>query len=386
MNLRGLALLRCPRCKETLEVIPFKEERIELAENELILSQGEMIEKESIKRVIEEGVLLCGKCRVWYPIISYLAVMLIFKTPLHKKFARKYKGELVKISEYSEPKWEPQPGEYQTQNTFTEEWDTVIESDLSFIYTKEELKLLHGKVWLKWEENRPKEVKNTLNVGCGGLGVEAEALHEITASEVFAIDLSLTLFRSAQRLRKNPFIHLAIASLFYPPFTDNSFDLVYSEGVLHHTYSTYDAFKSISRFVNEDGQLFIWVYALEDHLAAKGLKGLKRKIMYICENRFLRPTISRAPVWLRAAFIVVMSLATHPLYLRKWKRESWKLKNTNHSLRDWLTPRYAHRHSFNEVIEWFEEAGFTYELHSPANYRNLFGADLQGIGILGEKK
>ena len=54
------------------------------------------------------------------------------------------------------------------------------------------------------------------------------------------------------------------------------------------------------------------------------------------------------------------------------------------NIRDWLTPRYAHKHTFNEVIEWFEELGFSYEIHSPSKYRELFGKPLWGIGILGK--
>jgi hypothetical protein len=64
----------------------------------------------------------------------------------------------------------------------------------------------------------------------------------------------------------------------------------------------------------------------------------------------------------------------------------WNVKNTEHALRDWLSPRYAHRHSYNEVFEWFENLGFiVVEVQSPAAYRDLFRKQLWGIGVSGKK-
>jgi hypothetical protein len=62
-------------------------------------------------------------------------------------------------------------------------------------------------------------------------------------------------------------------------------------------------------------------------------------------------------------------------------RGRWEYVNTLHGIRDAFTPRYAHQHGFNEVIEWFENAGYEPRLHSPAKYRELFGSRLLGIGI-----
>jgi hypothetical protein len=81
-----------------------------------------------------------------------------------------------------------------------------------------------------------------------------------------------------------------------------------------------------------------------------------------------------------------MSIIAHPFFkATKAHGVRWKLVNTQHSIRDRLTPRFAHKHSFNEMIEWYEQAGFTTELHSPSAYRRLFQRPLWGIGIRGTK-
>jgi SAM-dependent methyltransferase len=148
-----------------------------------------------------------------------------------------------------------------------------------------------------------------------------------------------------------------VASLFHLPFAEASFDLVYSQGVLHHTYSTYEAFRNGTRYVRPGGQICIWVNGLEDHLAGHGLSG-----------------------W-------VHSLLPH-LFFKRLKRHGprWTLANTEHSVRDRLKPRYARKHSFNEVIVWYEEQGLTTQVHSPTAYRRLFGRPLWGMGLKGTKR
>ncbi len=389
MNLRGIKKLSCPMCKGHLVLETIEKERFELHVKELtarcnVLNTEEEMFKNSIHEIIKEGLLICNSCKVWYPISNYVPVMLVFRTLFHDHFARKHHLHLTEG--YTFPKWRAKPGEKNIQETFTEEWNTLKDDELSFVFTKKELIHLHRDVYLQWSNEPPASVKEVLNVGCG-FGAEAEALSKIIKdADIFGIDLNFSLLGSGQLFIKKPFIHLVIASLFYLPFNNRSFDLVFCQGVLHHTYSTYDAFKSITAFVKKGGYLFTWVYALEDPLINKGILGCFTKLKYLIEM-ILRPMISRLPKTLRR--ITVFSFSLIFLFIERSRsrhKKKWKLKNTIHSLYDLLTPRFAYRHSFNEVIEWYENSGFTYRLHSPATNRKLFGTKLYGVGILGQKR
>jgi SAM-dependent methyltransferase/uncharacterized protein YbaR (Trm112 family) len=380
-----LNTLCCPLCSEELVLNTFIEESIEFVPNNHE-SMGEELLNKSSGRRIKEGVLLCSACKVYYPIYSYVPVMLVFETNFHKKFQKENFQKLQLFPDYKTPSGSAYPGEKAVQETFTDQWHTVVDSELSFLYTQEELKLLNQKVWLKSLEPSREKVKRVLNIGCG-LGRESVALQAVVNSdEVFAIDLNFALFQGAELLKENQGINFVIASLFNIPFKPLSFDLVYSQGVLHHTFSTYEALKSIAHYVRKEGYLFIWVYGLDDHLVLGGTVGIITRLLYIVES-ILRPLISKSPGFLRNIIFSILTLVFYPIdKIRVRNAGTWKLKNTNHGLRDWLSPRFAFRHSYNEVLEWFEELGFDIsDVQSPAAYRQLFNKRLWGVGVTGKR-
>jgi len=388
MNLKAIKKLCCPMCEGHLVLEAIETENIKFHDKELSTKSNSLNSEEgmfeyAVEEEIKEGLLICNDCKVWYPISNYVPVMLVFSTPFHNHFSRKHHLKLT--DGYTFPKWRAMPGEKKVQETFTEEWNTLKDDDLSFVFTNKELTHLHREVYLQWPETPPPSVREVLNVGCG-FGTEAAVLSDILKdAHVFGIDLNFSLLNSGQLFVKNSFVHLVIASLFHLPFNKSSFDLVYCQGVLHHTYSTYDAFKNIAAFVKKGGYIFTWVYALDDHLVNKGILGFFTKLKYLLE-KILRPTISRLPKTLRRITLFSLSLIFYVIERsRSRHKEKWKLKNTIHGLYDLFSPRFAYRHSFNEVIEWYENLGFTFKVHSPATYRKLFGTRLYGIGVLGQK-
>ena len=204
MNLHGLQQLRCPHCQGSLTLHVFCEETLDIPVSPL-QTRAPAADPAALTRIVRDGLLVCSACRVWYPIASYVPVMLRFQLPFHAYFFRKHQQDFNDWSTLSAPKWSPEPGERSIQQTFTEEWDTVRDNELTFSYNKQELQEMHRTVWLQWDEQPPADVKRILNVGCGGQGGEAEALYEISQAEVFGIDLTPTLLHASKRCEKRPY-------------------------------------------------------------------------------------------------------------------------------------------------------------------------------------
>ena len=340
---------------------------------------------EATSERVDEGLLVCDACSVWYPLLRGIPVLLDFRIELHDTFARRHAGAIP--DRLIAPRGAPRPGESSVQETFTEEWRAPGESELSFTYSAEDLVELNRRVWLPWLSNAGAghEVRTVLDAGCG-LGAESVALRAVTGADVVGVDLNLALLDGPHAQDPPPGVDFVVASIFALPFRPGSFDLVYSQGVLHHTYSTRAAFGAVSRLVSERGYLFVWLYAREDRFASPAKRGAAVRAAFTLEHA-LRPLVSRAPVSLREAFFAGATRLAHPLLKPRMRHsERWERENTDAYLRDWLSPPFAHRHGWNEVMEWFEDAGFEIVgMQSPAAYRDLFGAPLWGVGLTGRR-
>src|SRR5258705_3664467 len=82
------------------------------------------------------------------------------------------------------------------------------------------------------------DVRGRLVLDAGvGAGRYAEVMTRWGA-EVVGVDLTRAVDAAAQNLRGVPTAHLVQADIFALPFSDETFDLAYSIGVLHHTPDT----------------------------------------------------------------------------------------------------------------------------------------------------
>src|SRR5258708_484541 len=107
---------------------------------------------------------------------------------------------------------------------------------------------------------RPEDLagKLVLDVGCG-MGRFAEVATRWGA-HVVGIDLSLAAEVAAKNLAdRNATIFQA--DVFKLPFAPESFDYIYSIGVLHHTPDCEQAFKVLPRLLKPGGRIAIWLYS-----------------------------------------------------------------------------------------------------------------------------
>ncbi|TLY28382.1 MAG: methyltransferase domain-containing protein [Nitrospirae bacterium] len=217
--------------------------------------------------------------------------------------------------------------------------------------------------------------KLVLDAGCGS-GRWTYAMASLGAT-VVAVDLTeagAEITHQATAHMDN--VAVLQASLFQLPFNPESFDLVVSWGVLHHTPDTKKAFARIAPLVKPGGQLYVMVYEKQNIVKAF-CTGLIRLLL----QRF--PEEQRYRLCRRLIF--------------KNRRLSWVLKHLficayyspgadalevstiQLGLYDAYSPRYNHLHSSQEVFAWFGEQRFDQlMLTSPIRYTDWLKVWLAG--------
>ncbi|MCI0624201.1 MAG: class I SAM-dependent methyltransferase [Acidobacteria bacterium] len=187
-----------------------------------------------------------------------------------------------------------------------------------------------------------------LEVGCG-TGQLTNFLGMSWKRQVFGSDVCLNSLRLAKGFRDRFSINNAAflqMNLFRPGFRDSIFDVVISNGVLHHTGDPYRAFQSIAQLVKPGGIILIGLY-----------------------NRIGRLTTDFRRFLFRMTHDHLKFLDGH-------------MRNRQYNeprKRAWFMDQYKHphesKHGMGEVIEWFEACGFEYLITIPKIDGSLFTAN-----------
>jgi SAM-dependent methyltransferase len=164
------------------------------------------------------------------------------------------------------------------------------------------------------------------------------------------------------------------------PIPDRSVDLMFSEGVLHHTDNTELAMKALARKVRPGGRFAFYVYAKKavireftDDYVRDVLKTLSDEEAW----RALEPLtkLGMALGGLQATIEVTedipfLGIKKGTLDLQRffyWNvcklyyRSDWTLEEMNHVNFDWFRPLNCRRQTPEEVRRWCEEIGFVIE-------------------------
>jgi SAM-dependent methyltransferase len=138
-----------------------------------------------------------------------------------------------------------------TVESFGEEW-TAFDS-----FSDAEIKKA-GNQYFDIVQDEWIQDKTVLDVGCGtGRWSRYVATK---AKYVEAIDPSKAVFSAAQLLKNNDTIRISKAGVDTIPFEDNSFDFVFSLGVLHHIPDTAAAMKKCVEKLKPNGYFLVYLY------------------------------------------------------------------------------------------------------------------------------
>lgn len=179
------------------------------------------------------------------------------------------------------------------------------------------------------DEQIPANTK-ILEAGCGT--GQLSAFLSVANRTVFGADMCMNSLQLAEKFRhKNQLKNLSLLqmNLFRPAFKVESFDLVISNGVLHHTSDPRLAFNTLARLVKPGGYILIGLY----HKYGRLITDTRRLIFGVAGGSldFLDPQLRKV----RASD-------------GKWK--AWFMDQYHNP--------HESKHTISETMQWFDEEGF----------------------------
>ncbi|MFN3656985.1 MAG: class I SAM-dependent methyltransferase [Pseudolabrys sp.] len=244
------------------------------------------------------------------------------------------------------------------------------------------------RTWLYERYGKPDEMPwlkdgvLVLDVGCGAALSAGELFGErLKTLRYVGTDISNALDVAAEKFRdegwNGEFLQCDLNAL---PFRAASCDVVFSEGVLHHTDSTEKAFHTVAKLVKPGGHFLFYVYRkkgpirefTDDYVRAKlralppekawdaivpltklGIALGKLKVDITVEEDVDLLGIKAGTYDIQRFFYWNVAKAVY--------RDDLTLDEMAHVNFDWFAPLNAHRHTEQDVRGWCAAADFTIE-------------------------
>ena len=209
--------------------------------------------------------------------------------------------------------------------------------------------LLHGK-WV-------------LDVGCG-MGRFAEVASRWGAN-VVGVDLSRAALVAADNLAGRDNAFFIRSDLFKLPFAPESFDFIYSIGVLHHTPDCQAAFKALPKYLALGGTIAIWLYSGYNRwyrfsdIYRRYTSRMKPETLHaLCQFAGPLYEIQQGLKKIPLVGKTASGLLQYVLPISHFPIREWRVLDTF----DWYSPTYQSKHTYEEVFRWFEDVGLV-DLH-----------------------
>jgi SAM-dependent methyltransferase len=249
----------------------------------------------------------------------------------------------------------------ETVESFGEEWSTF--------HTFNEQEIFHaGENYFDIvPANLLNKSAQVLDVGCGTGRWSYYVADKVNFIE--CIDPSKAVLAAANLLKSKSNIRITQASVDNIPFPDNSFDFVFSLGVLHHVPDTKEAVKKCVQKVKRNGHILLYLYYNLEN------RGLVFKTLFHLSNS-MRWGVSKLPGILKIAvcnvfavcfYLPFVVLAKFLLAVRVSESIvskiplSWYADKSFHIIRNDSLDRFGtpleQRFSRQEITDMLEHAG-----------------------------
>ncbi|MCE5280385.1 MAG: methyltransferase domain-containing protein [Planctomycetaceae bacterium] len=265
-----------------------------------------------------------------------------------------------------------------------------VEAGFAYKWTRDEwgfepkhIELMQEFFWTRFGFSSHADVaalfggKTVLHAGIGSGQCEQHYLQH--CREVWGLDISQSVDAAQRNWHKHypdlaGRLHLVQADLMSMPFDDGAFDIVFSDGVLHHTPDTRAALGAITAKVRPGGLVVFYVYKKKAPIREFVDTYLRDRISDLPPEQAwqamepltaLARDLSRQKLQIAVPQdIPLLELQAGTFDLQRWLywnvmklywNELLDFDGNNHVNYDWYYPKYAWRHTAQEVQNWLDE-------------------------------
>lgn len=212
--------------------------------------------------------------------------------------------------------------------------------------------------------------KKILDAGCGG-GVSASLLfgNRLNEHNYLGVDISDSIEVAAQRFQSlglsGKFLQSDLNTI---PIEYGSFDIIFSEGVLHHTDSVEDSLISLSKRLKDGGHFLFYVYAkkaplreysddyIREYISSMTNEEAWEALMPLTEFGKLLGDLDieidiKTPIPLLGIEKGVYNLQRLIYYkfFKAYYQKEYSLDEMNHINFDWFRPKNCYRHTPEQI-------------------------------------
>lgn len=212
----------------------------------------------------------------------------------------------------------------------------------------------HFEIFFTDDEVKGKKV---LDAGCG-TGIFSMIFGRKEAELVVGMDISKGSLLTAKNLR-NHFnlsnISLQQTDMLRLPFTDETFDIVWAWGTVHHTEDPFKAMNELIRVLKKNGILFLAIYK-------------RTAITFIHE--FIRKTLIKIPknMWIPVSRAMAMFLEPFVRIFKK-REKARKGESLEELILDWYFVPIRFHYTPEEIREFLENNRLIVEKFLPGSGR-----------------
>jgi SAM-dependent methyltransferase len=179
-------------------------------------------------------------------------------------------------------------------------------------------------------------------------------------ARVVGVDLSAAAEVAAKNLADRDFTAFQ-ADVFALPFAPESFDVIYSIGVLHHTPDCEAAVKALDKYLKPGGLLVVWLYSGYNNwyrfsdfwrrYTHRMKPETLHRILTVAVPFFyrLQQVLKHVPLVGRPA----AGLVHHVFPVNRQKDPEARMLDTF----DWYSPKYQSKHTYEQVFKWYVAMG-----------------------------